>query len=386
MAVASIGEALALRDTIASAQTCTLVDGPAGDWVLTNGEIRNTRADFFRIVGKRTAYGDQLLIRQTEPALVGLVVTGPPGERAVLLNARAEPGLHEGCQFSTTIQSTPANYLRRHGGASTPFLSDVLDAPAHRVVYEGLQFDWGQYYDAKVKRFRIVEVDGQVAVDAPLVWVSQNVVGELCGADFAGTSDLRAAFAALEWMDRGARPADRSLVPEVDQSGRVAERDVPLHDGRAWVIEPRGIRMRDGSREVIWVATESLSREVKKWTQPLVRLAQPLESTLALRYLSGVLEAAVVWASREGLGGRSLLYPGACSGGNVVSRATLSAEGGRFWQHPVHLRVVMDAEVDDASWHSVADLVEQALAPMRTSVELRLLLGLVASKPRTEYA
>ena len=181
------------------------------EWELADGVIRHRRTEFFQIVGQRFPdHGEMILIRQQETGLIALLVARMADESWVLIDARVEPGLPGGCQFTTTVQSTPSNYLRRHGGKATPFLDHFLEPGEDvRVLHDSRQYDWGQYYDSKIKRFMIVEIDADDALPATsetAVWVRERDLAELIRTDHAVTSDLRAMTTLLVAIRDGIAP------------------------------------------------------------------------------------------------------------------------------------------------------------------------------------
>ena len=383
MSLTSLASALELRERLGADQFVTRIDGPAGQWGHVDGAIVNRTTNFFSIVGRRVPGGDQFFIRQEEQALVGLVIAGPPNQRSLLLTARAEPGLHGACQFSTTVQSTPSNYERRHGGAATPMLETILEPGRDAtVLHDSVQYDWGQYYHLKTKRFVVVEVPRTVPVPEPLMWVDAASADKIRTEDFLTTTDLRVALALLAASD--AQRANGDAVGaslELPPAEAVAGADIPLEDGDAWNVTPGGIVRHDGARELLWVHTRSASREVREWIQPLVGVRDPLATTLPVRHGAAGLEVAISAGSQEGLDGRTLWFPAKFTGGELLRRGHYSAEGGRFWQHEVIAEVVMGADVGDARWVPLGTVERLALTSLATSVELRLLLSLIQPGP-----
>ena len=63
-----------------------------------------------------------VLLYQPQSAFNGLLIAAIGAELHVLLQARVEPGNIGVAQYGPTVQSTPANYLRVHGGRATPYL------------------------------------------------------------------------------------------------------------------------------------------------------------------------------------------------------------------------------------------------------------------------
>jgi oxidase EvaA len=343
--------------------------------------LRHESAGYFEVVGFTDANGEQsLLIRQSETALVGLITHTVGNKRWFLLNARCEPGLHGLCQFSTTVQSTPSNYEQRHGGAATPFIDLLIGgAPKVAVLHDSIEFDWGQYYDSKRKRFLVIEVEARMPVVEPFAWVPEALLRELLREDYLVTGDLRGSMALL---DAGAR-AGAQPSPDALEAATVLTQ-TPLGALSNWVGDEWGLRERVAVQELVveYVRIESSSREVVRWSQPLLKPAHPENIRLWMRTHGGVREVAVETRSQLGLRGRELLFPAQPSSarGKLVQRTRTSAEGGRFLDHDVVLELAELDEVERDSqlrWVDEQELARLLLSPQLTSVELRLVASLL---------
>jgi oxidase EvaA len=372
----------ALREALAGqtvVEPCTTPDA----WRMEEGVLRHADAGFFEIAGFIEGGAERILIRQRETALAGLVVRGVAGERSFLLNARCEPGLHGICQFSTTIQSTPSNYERRHGGAATPFLGLFLDpgSPA-RFLHDSLEYDWGAYYEAKRKRFAIVEVDEPLESTSPCVWVDEANLRRMLAEDFLVTGDLRASIALLDAHDLGDDGAGIAADERPAEPATLAQ--VPLDELNNWVIDEWGLRERivDQGLAVEYARTRSTSREVGDWSQPLVRVSHEGRVRLPVRSRGGETEFAVERRTELGLAGGELYYPAESAGSAAPTRVIrTSAEGGRFLRHEVVLELADDAAAPGATWLNRPELARLVLQPGRTAIQLRLaatLLGTAA--------
>jgi oxidase EvaA len=374
----------ALRDALAGQTTVEPCIAPDA-WRIDDGVLRHVDAGFFEIAGFIDGDAERILIRQPETALAGLVVHGEAGERSFLLNARCEPGLHGICQFSTTIQSTPSNYERRHGGAATPFIGLFLGpASPARFLHDSLEYDWGAYYDAKRKRFAIVEVDELLETASPNVWVDEANLRRMLAEDFLVTGDLRASIALLDAHDI-AGDGDVEFVAEDRLPERSALAQVPLEELNNWVIDEWGLRERtaDQGLAIEYVRTRSTSREVGDWSQPLVRVSHDDRVRLPVRHRDGEPEFAVERRTEFGLAGAELYYPADPDASALPARVIrTSAEGGRFMKHEVVLELAdEDAAAPGATWLNRPELARLMLQPGRTAIQLRLaatLLGTAA--------
>lgn len=385
-----------LRTSLAEATRVEPCARPADQWHLADGVLRHAVTDFFEVAGFAHADGGhRVLLRQRETALVGLLVCTTPAGRFFLLNARCEPGLHGRCQFSTTIQSTPSNYERRHGGAATPFLGVVLgDEHRARTLHDSLEYDWGQYYDGKRKRFLVREVDDLLEADAPCVWVPEVLVRRMLASDFMVTADLRSALALVFAHDALAHDALAPAGARVDHHRQEAGAAAPLEQVALesmpdWVVDDVGVREREPAQgvEVRYVRTSSDSREVRAWSQPLLHVAEPLEVTLPVRFDDGVRRIGVHRAAQFGVPGRALSFPAPIAREHLALDRPVrtSAEGGRFFEHEVVLRLgrVLDGAADghEVDWLPEREFAELLLSPERTSVELRLAATLLTAEP-----
>ncbi|MCI5211666.1 MAG: hypothetical protein D3910_23445, partial [Candidatus Electrothrix sp. ATG2] len=131
-------EAHSLHTTVSS------VSDGRPEWIIENDQFYNTKSDYFSIGLYASELNDSLIfMEQKQKALVMLLVADIHGTPAALLNLRTEPGLIGLTNLSTTIQSTPSNYLRKHGGKATPFIEIAMKPHDFgKVVYDGEQYDW----------------------------------------------------------------------------------------------------------------------------------------------------------------------------------------------------------------------------------------------------
>lgn len=369
-----------LRQRLGAAQRVAPAPLPPAGWGFdAEGVLRHERTDFFHVLGAEDADGSRtVLLGQPEQALVGLVVARVAGVRHALLTARCEPGLHGGCQYSSTVQSTPSNYLRQHGGAATPHLELLVGGGSGaRVLHHSTQYDWGQYYLSKTKRFLVVEVDELVETVEPNVWADERELVALLATPFAITSDLRAVLALLLAHDGGleaahdaaaALDAERVRTP-VQPLRRCDLREVPGWDAGASA----------GPVAVRGVHVVSESREVAQWQQPLLAVAEPLTTTLPVRGEGAGRRFAIERRTARGLQGVELWHPAEATATEATVALRTSAEGGRFLQHEVVVGLAHRASPASAAkpmWVDLPELIALCSRSEATAVELRLALSL----------
>jgi hypothetical protein len=350
------------------------------DWHYRDGVLSHRRAEYFSLVGRRQPDGrEAVLFEQSETALIGLLCARVDGRDHVLLSARVEPGLPNACQITSTVQSTPSNYRRRHGGRATPHLDLLLDPPPDaRVLHDSRQYDWGDYYTGKVKRFLIVELAEPVAAAPPHEWVPVDRLPDLLDEDYGVTSDLRVAALLLSLTRAGALPSGAPPEP-LDAP---AATEVPLEELRNWRVGPDGISEihPDQGAEIGFFRTRAQAREVEAWAQPLMAVAERLDLVLPV---DGPL-IGVRPATGAGLDGVRLWHPASlrpeAADAHRHARVPTSAEGGRFLHHHLDLSLASagpgDVE-DDTLWVTREQVAGWVLTDEATSLELRMTLSLL---------
>jgi hypothetical protein len=244
-----------------------------------------------------------------------------------------------------------------------------MDPCAHgKILYEGTHHDWGDYYLNKTKRFLIVELE--LPVDAPkgFCWVSLETASALLLENHLVTSDLRVAIPLLT-----ARGVQHSVSTESGPSHAENWQLVRNLGFSPDVVDSRGIG-------VSFFKTETKTREVNSWVQPLLVLQKNLEICLIYAKSSSGRVYAVEQRTQPGLLGQQLWFPANKGKGKIVRTVKTSAEGGRFWRYQIEIKLLeienpSDATVNDGGsthWLSEHDLSLLVTQSLQTSLELRM--------------
>lgn len=339
------------------------------DWIFDNGVLRNSKADYFSVGFYAQEEGDSLLLMtQKEPALVVLLVCNLDGQDNLLLSLRTEPGLIGLTNYSSTIQSTPSNYLRRHGGKSTPFIEIAMDPESHgKVLYEGTHHDWGDYYLNKIKRFLIVELDSPVEAPKGFCWVTLETARALLCENHLVTNDLRVAIPLLN--ARGVQSLVRVEALCLEDNQQTLRR-LELSPG---VVDCRGTGFA-------FFKTETETREVNSWVQPLLVPKSDLQISLFFAKSSSGRIYAIEKRTQPGLLGNQLWFPANKGNGRIARTVKTSAEGGRFWKYQIEIELIEIEDPCDATanaggsecWVSEQSLSFLITQSLQTSLELRM--------------
>ncbi|GAB3502060.1 NDP-hexose 2,3-dehydratase family protein [Amycolatopsis cihanbeyliensis] len=293
---------------------------------------------FFTVEGVsvRTNFGptpkwSQPIIVQSEIGILGILVRRISGVYHFLMQAKMEPGNSDLVQFAATVQATPSNYQRVHGGRSTPYLDYFLEHARRRLVFDQLLSEHGAWYLHKRNRNMIVEVpeDEHLLVAEDFTWltlgqlrhqlqrggrVNMNARTVLSGISYAMADGLAAddkfrdSFhrQVVESHTRGGGDAEVSAAITwfVDQKAKymLDVRRIPLDAMDNWVRGTDSIRHRDDRHfRIVGMSVTATSREVNTWSQPMLEPTPGNIVALLCQRRSGILHVLVQAMAQPGL-------------------------------------------------------------------------------------
>ena len=387
--------------------TVQRVPAVSADWGLVDGALQHTTRGFFSVNGVRLASGDErVLLFQPQGAVTGLLNARIDGERCFLLQARAEPGCLGEAQFGPTVQSTPANFLQMHGGATTPYIRAFVEhTPFTSVVDDTTQLDLGERYLCKSKRSILAETTAPQPAQAAFVWASCDALREAVLRSAFLNIDLRSILSIAGWQDGHLSPRNREVqasaaaplradvlgevVRALAAAGRPQTQVVPLEDLVNWYADEWGWREREARQgfAVEFYEVTAAHREKASWVQPLVNSHGEGRAVLACRERSGVLEFLVTVAAEPGLATGAALapsvltYPGSAlhaprwlDASRLWTSTVESDEGGRFFRDVSRYETVrIDdwAGDTDGFWLTLAELKAMLRTSNACTIQLR---------------
>lgn len=383
-------------------------------WHLLNGALSHRSGGFFSVAGVQFE-GEQarqaIFLFQPQSALTGLLTCVIGGQRYFLLQARAEPGNIGQVQYGPTVQSTPANYLRAHGGKASPYVEFFTTYQSGiQVVHDSMQLDYGERYLFKSKRLIIAQCEPNIPVEAGFIWVPAYLMNELVAQSNFSTFDLRSLLVMCDW-DGAQEAALRPANPMVRSSLQLPIRPEKLAQVFAslpgnicryhfcdlsrmdnWSISERGIAEREVQQgfDIAYYHVEVRGREVASWSQPLVTSKTEGYASLLCRLADDSLEVLVRVAAESGLQtGKALLpsylrYPGASSDElppltKVLLQTTESDEGGRFFCDTSRYELILHSgsTEPDGVWLRVSELKFLLANSNICSIQLRCLASML---------
>ena len=275
----------------------------------TEDRLIHSSGRFFTIEGLsvRTNFGPvphwyQPIIVQPEIGILGILIKRINGIPHFLMQVKMEPGNTRLVQYAATVQATPSNYQRVHGGRATPYLKYFLRGSRGRVVVDRLLSEHASWYLHKRNRNMIVEIpsDEHIAVRDDFTWLSlgqlrrqlalgnvnMNARTVLACITYAGASnprgsdDFHRAVVESHQADRTDADLATTMTWLIDQKERyhLDVRRIGLSDMDEWITDGHSIRHRDGRYfRIIGLSVRATSREVDTWTQPML---QPVPGNL----------------------------------------------------------------------------------------------------------
>jgi oxidase EvaA len=366
------------------------------EWRFENGVLRHRSSGFFSLAGIEASARDsdldghqQLIILQPQIAINGFLLQQRDGRPHLLFHGRIEPGNVGGMQLAPTVQSTPSNYRRVHGGRPTPFVDYFLVPGRGEIVLDALQSEEATRYHGKYNRNVVVRVspDTEVETSPQFRWYDLAAIRTVAHADNVLNTDARSVLSCLDWQILGdgnlfapaakgdfAAELRRSYSASADQNEltdtQVFEwlcrwraqlglrtRIIPIAELTNWVADDLAIRERQPRLGFVARPFRVVAhgREVDAWDQPLIDSQGIGRLALVCQQRDDVLRF-LVKASREvgylegvQLAPSITIPPGLDGGGDrveatlielaadrsrcaVMHRCRESEEGGRFFR------------------------------------------------------
>lgn len=306
-----------------------------GEWAFdeATGDLRHRSGKFFQVHGLRvaieaesTAHWDQPILDQPEIGILGIIAKEFDGLLYFLMQAKMEPGNPLGVQMVPTVQATRSNYTQVHQGARPLYVDYMLDRRLSRVLVDHLQYEQGSAFFRKRNRNIVVEITEDIPVSPGYQWLTLGQIKALLRTPNLVSMDTRTVISCLPLIERGPAPFGTDSPPDPATGfgsallASAAERDQGVHtlddllqwltdlkcrwqlaverigldSVRGWARSAHEIAHEDDRFfRVIGVRVESDSREVTRWTQPLVAPATKGLVGFLVKNLGGTLHLLV---------------------------------------------------------------------------------------------
>jgi dTDP-4-dehydro-6-deoxy-alpha-D-glucopyranose 2,3-dehydratase len=246
--------------------------------------LRHRGGKFYSIEGIRviTNYGkiqewEQPIINQPEIGILGILTKIIDGERKYLMQAKMEPGNINTLQLSPTVQATESNYKRAHNGKKTIYLEYFLGQSDSVVIFDQLQTEQGGRFYKKRNRNMLVEVTKDIDPNDDFRWMNLYEIGTLFHIDNFVNMDSRSVLCCVvkkEAIDNPVYTTDEILnwITKLMVKYSLTVKLIGLKHVKSWIADEGEIKHTSGSFfQVNSVKVEASTREVTRWTQPMIK-------------------------------------------------------------------------------------------------------------------
>lgn len=294
------------------------------DWYFDelSGNLRHISGKFFSIEGihVKTNWGNvhewtQPIINQPEVGYLGIITKKFNGILYFLMQAKIEPGNINYVQLSPTIQATRSNYSQVHKGNKPLYLEYFNGEKKVRVLLDQLQSEQGARFLKKRNRNTIVEVEEDIEVHENFKWLTLAQIKKMMMNDNIVNMDTRTVISCIPFdvenfdVSISSQGYEKNLLNSfLDAENNLNETDdviswitrikskydldvrhIPLKDVKRWKQDEYSIYHEDKKYfSVIAVNVHIDNREVKAWSQPLIKSAQEGIIAFLIKKINGV--------------------------------------------------------------------------------------------------
>lgn len=293
------------------------------DWYFeeSTGNLRHSSGKFFSIEGiqVRTNWGKvvewtQPIINQPEVGYLGIITKKFHGILYFLMQAKIEPGNINYVQLSPTIQATRSNYSQVHKGKRPLYLEYFNGEKKSRVLLDQLQSEQGARFLKKRNRNIIIEVQGDIEVYENFRWLTLGQIKKMMTRDNVVNMDTRTVISCIPFdvenydgkledgfgkellhsfidKENFLNETDEiiSWITKIKSKYDLDVRQIPLDSVNRWYKDEYSIYHEDKKYfSVIAVNVHIDNREVKAWSQPLIKSAQEGIIAFLTKKINGV--------------------------------------------------------------------------------------------------
>lgn len=153
------------------------------NWHRNESEIYHEKRKYFSVIGVDVHIGNrevlswsQPLVKSAQEGLIGFIVKKINGIYHFLVQAKLEAGNFDIIELAPTVQCLTGNYRTGLNEYEVPFINDVLEAPAERVIFKTLQSEEGGRFFREQNLSIIVEADESFPTEVPenYCWLTLN--------------------------------------------------------------------------------------------------------------------------------------------------------------------------------------------------------------------
>jgi len=259
------------------------------------GVIKNKANAFFNISGIKSQNEqniiEQPIIVQNEIGFLGFIIQEIDGVLKFLVQAKIEPGNINVVQLSPSIQATKSNFSKKHGGNFPAYLELFLEVEEKNVIVDQLQSEQSSRFYKKRNRNIIINVDEPIQLLPNFCWLTLGQLKKLMYLDNIINMDTRTVLSCIPYLDSTSDrinfkseeifnslfnnenniPKLYKKINDIKMFDSTSISLVSLRNLKDWKYNDGFLTNSHSFFEVIFCNIEIDGREVRSWSQPLIK-------------------------------------------------------------------------------------------------------------------
>lgn len=262
------------------------------EWGFNNrtGNLEHFSKKFFSVIGLdiKTNWGEiynwqQPIIKQSEIGILGIITKRFDQKLYYLMQAKIEPGNINHVQISPTLQATKSNYLQVHNGKKPKYLGYFFDN-SKKLVIDQLQSEQGARFYKKRNRNIIIEIKDDIEIGDDFRWMTLDQIVQLLNIDNCVNMDTRTVISSLLFRSNTKKDNSKPLnsfnrivqwMTNLKTKYELNVKRVNLNKVSQWIKTDEKIYHKNHKYfEIIPIKVIIEGRELKSWTQPMIKSKQ----------------------------------------------------------------------------------------------------------------
>jgi dTDP-4-dehydro-6-deoxy-alpha-D-glucopyranose 2,3-dehydratase len=152
-------------------------------WVRTENAIHHEQHKYFSVIAADVHIGNrevvswsQPLVESAQEGLIAFIIKKINGVFHFLVQAKIEAGNFDILELAPTVQCLTGNYRQGENEYEVPFINEVLNAPADKVIFKTMQSEEGGRFYREQNLNIIIEAGEDFPVEVPesYCWITLN--------------------------------------------------------------------------------------------------------------------------------------------------------------------------------------------------------------------
>lgn len=254
------------------------------NWNYNDKEIYHKERNFFSIAAFKFEARNikkswsQPLIIQNEIGILGILKKKIQGNEYYLLQAKVEPGNLNGVQLSPTVQATKSNYLRKHKGKKTKYVNFFLKKNKNiKILKKKKLSEQGTKYLNKRNLNILIDLKNEnIKKNRNYIWLKKDEIKYLLKKKNIINMDTISVFSSsIKKIPNNFKLISSkkllNCLKKFKKRNELKRKKIFFSKMDNWIVNKKRIYDKKNKFfSIIFLDIKANSREVKKWSQPLL--------------------------------------------------------------------------------------------------------------------